>query len=54
MMIAFIISWFSVGLIIYILTCIKYGELPPVKLKDFLRVITLAPILIIMLLWEEL
>ena len=50
----FLIMYFSVGIILYLLTCIKYKKIQKTDIKHFLKNILLGPFLIIYVIWNEL
>ena len=50
----FILIYFSIPLILYILTCIKHKTIAKIELKQGLIAILFAPFLILYLVWEEL
>jgi len=49
-----LLGYLSIGIILYILTCIKNKRIKPVKFKLFIKNVLLAPFLILKLIWEEL
>jgi len=53
-MIKFLLIYFSIGFILYFLTCIKNKRLEPVECRCFIKNVLLAPFLIIKLIWNEL
>ena len=50
----FILIYFSIPLILYILTCIKHKRITKIELKQGLITILFAPFLILYLVWENL
>ena len=53
-MIKFLISYFSIGILLYLLTCIKYKKIQETDVKNFIKNILLGPFLIIYTIWNEL
>lgn len=49
-----IIAWFSVPFVLYVMACLKYRKFKRVEYPDGLKTIFLAPIIIVMLIWENL
>ena len=53
-MIEFLIAYFSVGVVLYLLACIKYRKIQKTDIKHLLKNILLGPFLIIYVIWNEL
>ena len=53
-MVEFLITYFSVGIVLYLLTCIKYKKIQKIDIKHFIKNILLGPFLIIYVIWNEL
>ena len=49
-----LIIWFSVPLVLYAMVCLKYKKFKRIEYPDGLKTIFLAPIMIVMLIWENL
>ena len=50
----YLIGWFSMGLILYVLSCIKHRRLQGLEFPRALYTFLFAPIMLLILIWDNL